>query len=262
MIRLSGSVKLRCAFGSGTACSGSGTCGSRPLTFLPVRASCSWRCLIWASAAAFFSSAFCLASASNSLSPLESSPAGSPAAPTPPVTRRPPDPSRTSRLRPHPPLRHAAAALLLPLAVSSPPRSSAHSSSPCACWHSPGSCCHRSPHVPASPVPPSHTTARLGKTAPPGPPDAVCETPPACYGRDVRRPPSSDTRYPRRSSLGSCASCSSPCSSRRTTPAPSSPDHRRLALVRPFPHRTHRWPQYPGHPPRPPESALNAFPVA
>src|SRR5271157_1131327 len=66
MIRLSGSVKLRCAFGSGTACSGSATCGSRPLTFLPVRASCSWRCLIWASAAACFSSAFCLASASNS----------------------------------------------------------------------------------------------------------------------------------------------------------------------------------------------------
>src|SRR5580704_9218753 len=66
MIRLSGSVKLRCAFGSGTACSGSGTCGLRPLTFLPVRASCSRRCLIWASAAAFFSSAFCWASASNS----------------------------------------------------------------------------------------------------------------------------------------------------------------------------------------------------
>src|SRR5271165_5088715 len=50
---------------------------------------------------------------------------------------RQPTPSRTSRLRPHPPLRHAAAALLLPPAVSSPPRSSAHSSSPCACWHCP-----------------------------------------------------------------------------------------------------------------------------
>src|SRR5208337_2376647 len=182
------------------------------------------------------------------LSPLESSPAGSPAAPTPPVTRRPPEPSRTSRLRPHPPLQHAAAALLLPPAVSSPPRSSAHSSSPCACWHSPGSCCHRSPHVPASPVPLSHTTARLGKTAPPGPPDVVGETPPACYGRDVRRPPSTETLYPRRSSPGSCASCSSRGSSRRATPVPSS--------------SAHRWPQDPRHPPHPPESALNAFPVA
>src|SRR5271157_5401346 len=93
-------------------------------------------------------------------------------------------------------------------------------------------------------------------------PDAVSETPPACYGRDVRRPPSSETLYPRRSSPGSCASCSSRCSSRRATPVPSSSGHRQLALARPFPHRTHRWPQDPGHPPHPPESALNAFPVA
>ncbi len=36
MIRLSGSVKLRCALGSGCACSGTGICGLRPLFFLPV----------------------------------------------------------------------------------------------------------------------------------------------------------------------------------------------------------------------------------
>src|SRR5664279_4122139 len=174
------------------------------------------------------------------LLPLVSSPVRSPAAPTPPATRRPPDPSRTSHPRPHPPLRHAAAALLLLLAVSSPPPSSAHSSSPCACWHCPASCCHRSPRVPASPAPLSHTTARLGKTAPPALPDAVCGTLPKCYGRDVRRPPSTETLYPRRSPPGSCASWSSRCSSRRATPVPSSPGHRRLALAHPFPHRTHR----------------------
>jgi hypothetical protein len=44
---------------------GSGTCGSRPPVFLPVRASCSRRSASLASAA-FFSSAFSLASASNS----------------------------------------------------------------------------------------------------------------------------------------------------------------------------------------------------
>src|SRR5271166_3837717 len=70
---------------------------------------------------------------------------------------------------------------------------------------------------------------------------------------------SSETLYPRRSSLGSCASCSSRCSSRRATPAPSSPGQRRLAPARPFPHRTHRWPQDPRHPPHPPENVLNAF---
>src|SRR5208337_572819 len=59
-----GEVALR--FRVGHRCSGCGTCGSRPLIFLPVRAACSWRCLIWTSAAACFSSAFCLASASNS----------------------------------------------------------------------------------------------------------------------------------------------------------------------------------------------------
>src|ERR1039457_5181781 len=123
-------------------------------------------------------------------SPPVSAPAPSPAAPPPPATRRPPAPSPTSHPQPHPLLRHAATALLLPPAVSSPPRSSAHSSSPCACWHCPASCCHRSPRVPASPTPLSHTTARLGKTAPPAPPHAVSETPPKCYGRDVRRPPS------------------------------------------------------------------------
>src|SRR5664280_270162 len=94
-------------------------------------------------------------------SPHRSLPAGFPAAPTPPATRRPPALSRTSRPRPHPPLRHAATALPLPPVVSSPPRSCAHSSSPYACLHSPGSCCHRSPHVPASPAPPSDTTATL-----------------------------------------------------------------------------------------------------
>src|ERR1019366_8687040 len=35
MIRESGSVKFRWAFGSGLACSGSGTCGGRPPDFLP-----------------------------------------------------------------------------------------------------------------------------------------------------------------------------------------------------------------------------------
>src|SRR5664279_3354579 len=90
------------------------------------------------------------------------------------------------------------------------------------------------------PAPLSHTTARLGKTAPPALPDAVCGTLPKCYGRDVRRPPSTETLYPRRSPPGSCASWSSRCSSRRATPVPSSPGHRRLALAHPFPHRTHR----------------------
>src|ERR1022692_4199900 len=188
-----------------------------------------------------------------------SPPADSPAAPTPPATRRPPAPSRTSHPQPHPLLRHAATALLLPPAVSSPPRSSAHSSSPCACWHCPASCCHRSPRVPASPTPLSHTTARLGKTAPPAPPHAVSETPPKCYGRDVRRPPSTETLYLRRSLPRSCASCSSRRSSRTAAPAPSSSAHRRLALARLFPHRTHRQPQDPGHPPHPPESVLSAF---
>src|SRR5271157_5785542 len=240
MIRLSGSVKLRCAFGSGTACSGSAAAAH-------VR-SPSCRCGLLAPGAVRSGLRRRLAFPRPSVwlrlptppSPPESSPAGSPAAPTPPATPRPPDPSRTSHPRPHPPLRPAATALLLPPAVSSPPRSSAHSSSPCACWHCPGSCCHRSPRVPASPVPPSHTIARLGKTAPPAPPDAVCETPPACYGRDVRRPPSTETLYLRRSLPRSCASCSSRCSSRRATPVPSSSGHKRLALARPFPHRTHR----------------------
>src|ERR1035437_1196893 len=100
---------------------------------------------------------------------------------------------------------------------------------------------------------------RLGEPAPPGPPDAVGETPPACYGRDVRRPPSTETLYPRRSSPGAGASCSSPCSSRTATPAPSSPGHRRLAHARPSRHRNHRWPQAPRRPPHPPESVLNAF---
>src|SRR5664279_3969345 len=109
------------------------------------------------------------------------------------------------------------------------------------------------------PAPLSHTTARLGKTAPPALPDAVCGTLPKCYGRDVRRPPSTETLYLRRSLPRSCASCSSPRNSRTAAPAPSSSAHRRLARPHPFPHRTRRWPQDPGHPPPPPESVLNAF---
>src|SRR5437868_13866281 len=58
MIRLSGSVKLRCAESSGFACSGSGTCGGRPPIFFPVSSSCCCRSAILASASAFFCSAF------------------------------------------------------------------------------------------------------------------------------------------------------------------------------------------------------------
>src|ERR1700722_16460756 len=66
MIRLSPSVKLRCALASGCACSGAGTLGLRPRGFLPVCCSCWRRAARLASASARCCSAFSAASFSNS----------------------------------------------------------------------------------------------------------------------------------------------------------------------------------------------------
>ena len=127
MIRLSGSVKLRCAFASGAACFGSGTRGWPPPVFFPVRSSCFRRWAIRASASAFACAAFCRASASIPPGPVESSSTAFPAAPIPSATgrsvlavashprpRRPPRPaSATPHFRlqrlfgpPHPPITH------------------------------------------------------------------------------------------------------------------------------------------------------------
>src|ERR1039457_534773 len=65
MMRDSGSVKFRCASGSGLACSGSGTGGGRPPNFLPCASSCRRRSSNFASAAAFSTVARSRASCSN-----------------------------------------------------------------------------------------------------------------------------------------------------------------------------------------------------
>src|SRR5262249_35562057 len=188
------------------------------------------------------------------------SPSVSPAAPAPPAV--PPRSalahSRHLRLRLLSP--PAPTAFLPPPLTASPPLASARNSSPCACSHGLGPCCHPTPLAPASSSPPATRSAAFDPTALAVPANAASENPRSLGNRVHSLPPASGSPHLPPISSASGARKIPLRSSHRAESCLSSADGREAVLAL-LSHRQIRSRSNPADRPHPRQNALNDSPA-